>query len=203
MTYTFPLDHSQSTALVRSPNFPTVQVLHPNSPQIFRRRTHIPLKPNQIWQIEQGFVRTSSWNQFGDIHTIGIWGAGDIVGLPLSQADPYQVECLTTVCASSSTFTEQNWQPFILSYLQNVEALLGIVHIRSTAARLLQLLYWLAERFGIRTPQGWLLEINLTHQSLAELIGSTRVTVTRQLQEFEQDGQLVKLRRHSYLLPNR
>jgi CRP-like cAMP-binding protein len=123
--------------------------------------------------------------------------------LPLSQADPYQVECLTTVRANSSVFTEQNWQPFIVSYLQNVEALLGIVHIRSTSARLLQLLCWLAERFGIWTAQGWLLEINLTHQALAELIGSTRVTVTRQLQEFEQDGHLVKLRRHSYLLANR
>jgi CRP-like cAMP-binding protein len=126
----------------------------------------------------------------------------DYLGLPLSKTDPYQVECLTLVRARNFPFEGHDWQTELLSYLQNTEVLLGVLHQKSIALRLLELLRWLAERFGDRTAEGWLLELNLTHQVLAELIGATRVTVTRQLNEFEQEGQLKKLRGHRYLLQN-
>jgi CRP-like cAMP-binding protein len=199
MTYTHLRNSSQPTLLVHSSWFSMMNSSH-STLQSFRRHEILRLQPDQIWRIETGFVLTTTWNPSGEMHTSGIWGSGDIVGLPLSKVDPYQVECLTPVTASRFPFEGQNWQTEILSHLQNVEALLGIVHQRSTATRLLNLLRWLAERFGDRSTEGWRIELNLTHQVLAELIGATRVTVTRQLNEFEQAGQLTRLRKHCYLL---
>jgi CRP-like cAMP-binding protein len=58
---------------------PTLLTFSANLAAAFRRREILRLQPNQIWQIETGFVRTTTWTQSGDIHTLGIWGAGDIV----------------------------------------------------------------------------------------------------------------------------
>ena len=54
--------------------------------------------------------------------------------------------------------------------------------------RLTQLLHWLAQRFGQPVPQGQLFDPLFTHQQLAEILGISRVTVTRALNRLEQDG---------------
>ncbi|WP_187329235.1 helix-turn-helix domain-containing protein [Halomicronema hongdechloris] len=51
--------------------------------------------------------------------------------------------------------------------------------------RLELFLQWLAQRFGRPIRQGQLIQLRLTHQNIADTIGTTRVTVTRLLQELE------------------
>jgi CRP-like cAMP-binding protein len=58
--------------------------------------------------------------------------------------------------------------------------------------RLAQLLHWLAQRFGKSVPQGQLLAPFLTHQQLAEILGTSRVTITRAFNRLEQEGQLIR-----------
>ena len=77
-----------------------------------------------------------------------------------------------------------------LTIIQQMEELLAIVRSRPTDARLLQLLRWLSRKFGCEVPQGLLIDVRLTHQEIAEVIGTTRVTVTRLLQQFEQAGSI-------------
>lgn len=62
---------------------------------------------------------------------------------------------------------------------------------------LLRLLSWLAKRFGRTVEHGQLIDLRLTHQDLSELLGSTRVTVTRTLSQLEQQKliQRISLRR--------
>lgn len=67
--------------------------------------------------------------------------------------------------------------------------------IRRAEVRLFQLLLWLGERFGRVSSRGVSLsfdEMNLTHRHLAELAGTTRVTVTKALARFRQEGSLIK-----------
>jgi CRP-like cAMP-binding protein len=52
---------------------------------------------------------------------------------------------------------------------------------------------WLGEKFGRNVEGGRLIDLRMTHQELAEAINSTRVSVTRLLQQFESEGML---RRH-------
>src|SRR4028118_488504 len=65
---------------------------------------------------------------------------------------------------------------------------------------LYQLLTWLAKRFGSEVEQGHLIDMILTHQDIAEIIGTSRVTVTRTLGHFEQQGLIDRLPLHRIIL---
>ncbi|MBE7381659.1 MAG: Crp/Fnr family transcriptional regulator [Leptolyngbya sp. SIO1E4] len=171
---------------------------HPCSPLAvltsFRRKESLPLIRDRVWRIETGIVRTLTWNEQGHVTTFGLWGRGDIVGQCLTQIQPYQLECLTSVVANDVPLGSHGgyWQDALLKHLWRSEELLRIIHQPSVAERLIQLLYWLAQRFGKSVPQGYLLEPLLTHQQLAEIISAGRVTVTRLLAALENQGQLVR-----------
>ena len=46
-------------------------------------------------------------------------------------------------------------------------------------------------------------EMNLTHRNLAELAGSTRVTVTKSLTRFKQEGVIITSGQDDVLIPHR
>jgi CRP-like cAMP-binding protein len=166
----------------------------------FQKGEQLNLEQELFWQIEQGWVKTTTWDEFGDVVCLGIWGEGDIVGAPLTQLQPYQLECLSEVKARSLTVSGNYLQQLISSHSRQTEALLSIVHCRRMSDRLLKALDWLVQKFGKRTTEGWLLDFWLTHQTLAEMIGTTRVTITRLLSELEQQGRITRQSRHRILL---
>lgn len=149
----------------------------------------LPLETDILWKIERGIVRTFTWNEEGRSITLGYWGIGDIVGQPLSRIQPYQIECLTS--AEVSILPAHIWYQAtdgMISHIQRSEELLAIINTRPVNLRLLEILRWLAQRFGREVDKGTLIEVPLTHQALSEFICTTRVTVTRLLNQFEQEG---------------
>ena len=58
---------------------------------------------------------------------------------------------------------------------------------------LLKLLAWLSTRFGQDVDTGRLIDLRLTHQDLSELLRATRVTITRTLNQLEQQGLIERL----------
>jgi CRP-like cAMP-binding protein len=165
--------------------------------QTFAPKAYLPLHRDRVWLIEQGIVRTLTWNDDGQLTTLGLWGQGDIVGLPLSQIRPYQIECLTPVAVAELPLGSQSryWQDLLLNHLWRSQELFQVVHNPHMADRLLALLHWLAQRFGQPTPQGLMLDPVLTHQQMAETLGSSRVTVTRLLSTLERQGKIVRFRK--------
>jgi CRP-like cAMP-binding protein len=152
----------------------------------FPRRSYLPVYDNQLWMIKSGFVRTLSLQEDGSYTTLGVWGSRDVVGQPLSQANPYVVETMTPVEAIAISTTD--WFPsstMLLGYLHQLEALMLIRSRRPVDVALLGVLGWLGERFSQPTEHGRLLSFHVTHQDLADLSGTTRVTVTRLLRQFE------------------
>lgn len=156
----------------------------------FKRRQLIPLTDVLLWRIDSGIVRTLSNNEEQNIITLGFWGQGDIVGQPLFPFYPYQVECLTIVEASILPRGYFYAQEVMLSHIQRTQELLRIIHSRKIKLRLLRLLKWLADRFGNQLPEGQILDIRLTHQEIADIISTSRVTVTRLLNQFEQENKI-------------
>ncbi|NES68072.1 MAG: Crp/Fnr family transcriptional regulator [Okeania sp. SIO2D1] len=78
----------------------------------------------------------------------------------------------------------------MLSHIQKTQELLRIIHSRKIKLRLLRLLKWLTDRFGNQLPEGKILDMRLTHQELAEIIGTSRVTITRLLNQFEKEQKI-------------
>ncbi|NER31817.1 MAG: Crp/Fnr family transcriptional regulator, partial [Symploca sp. SIO1C4] len=146
-------------------------------------------------------VRTVTWNPEGTLTTLGYWGPGDVVGQPLSRIQPYQIECLTSVEVNYIP-SNQCHQVFdaILLHVQQAEEILNIIRYERMPNRLQQLLIWLAKKFGRSVSSGQLIDLRLTHQGLAEAIGTRRVTVTRLLNQFEREGIIVRPRRNFIVL---
>lgn len=87
---------------------------------------------------------------------------------------------------------------------QRIERRLKSLLFRSNRERLVHLLLELAERYGKPQPNGLLLGLKLSHQELANIIGSTRETVTVLLGELQDEGH-VEIKRRQLILkkPNR
>lgn len=167
----------------------------------FARRSLLPLGENYLWQIESGVVRTLTWLEDGTTITLGLWGVGDVVSRVLSKAEPYQMECLTPV--EATILPLDRWHQVneaLISHIQQFQEFLEILHCRSVDASLLRLLNWLANKFGHAVERGQLINLRLTHQEIAEIIGTTRVTVTRVLNEFEHQGIIERLPRKFIVL---
>lgn len=92
------------------------------------------------------------------------------------------------------SFSQQLSQSQVL-----IEGLLG----RDVSLRLVNILLKLATEFGVDTPNnGVSIELGLTHQELADMIGSNRVTVTRKLIEL-QKKKLIKVENRTIFLLNK
>lgn len=179
--------------------FPTsLRVVYPQ--QAFNYKDLMPLRSDWIWKIEQGVVRSLTWNEEGNPITLGFWGKGDVVGQPLSRLDPYQVVCLTPVQASQLPLEGYSLQQALLIHAWKSEQLLSILHQHCVYERLLRLLEWLSCQFGQTIPQGTLLNLRLTHQDIAETIATSRVTVTRLINQLERDGRIQRSHRSLILI---
>ncbi|MFH7030341.1 MAG: Crp/Fnr family transcriptional regulator [Heteroscytonema crispum UTEX LB 1556] len=173
--------------------------------RLFTRREVIPARNDILWRIERGAVRTLTWSEDGTFITLGYWGPGDLIGYPLSRVKPYQIECLTSV--EVTVVPPHLWHQDVnalLSHIQQAEELLSIVHRKPISLRLWQFLVWLSEKFGRDVEQGKLIDLNVTHQEMAEVLNTTRVTVTRLLQQFEEEQTIIRHKRRIILcLPNK
>lgn len=176
---------------------------HFHSCRSFKRGQLLPMVPDVLWQLDSGFIRTVAWQYEGQAATLGIWGPGDLLGRVDSQIEECQLECLTSGIfrsISMNQFPNHALYEATILHLERSQTLLNILHCRPMPLRLMKLLVWLAHRFGSQVERGWILDLRLTHQIIAESIGATRVTVTRMLQSFEKDGRLKRLQQHRYFL---
>lgn len=166
----------------------------------FKRRVSIPSDNNTLWQINKGVVRISTIDEDGVLITLGLWGSGDIVGKSLSRVIPYQIECLTDVEAIALPPFTPYPTSALLSHVQQTEEFLQIIQHRMIEKRLMRFLIWLFSRFGQDTQDGKQLDLHLTHQEIADAIGTTRVTVTRCMKNFQQERILQGSKRTCLLL---
>lgn len=179
--------------MVVAPSLLSIQSSVQTEFEQFDARSIFP-QSKHLWQIQSGLVRTTTWLEDGTMVALGIWGAGDVIGQALSNIDPYQIECLTKVEAVLTPKLQVNdFEQRLLNHLQQAENLMLIRSYKRADVMLLKLLTWLSDRFGQTIQKGRLINLRLTHQDLADLLGITRVTVTRILNQLEQQGYIERL----------
>lgn len=169
------------------------KTLHP-----FRAGQPIPLLENQVWIVCRGVVQLNTFYANGEEALLGLASPSMPFGLPLTLIHPYQAIALSDVDLMPLAIAEIEQSPVLSQSifrqlnrrLRQTEALLALAGHRRVEERLRQLLLLLQEEVGQPVPQGTRLGVRLTHQHLASAIGTTRVTVTRLLGQFRQDGWL-------------
>jgi CRP-like cAMP-binding protein len=159
----------------------------------FQPRSLLP-SSSELWMIQSGFARVLTRLDGGCNLTLGLWGPGDVVGKPLSNIQSYYIECLTSVRATAVAMDAlTSPTEVVLEHLHQAEELMLIRSHKRIEIMLLKLLIWLASRFGQDANEGRLIDLRLTHQDLSELLGITRVTITRALIQLEQQGFIQRL----------
>ncbi|MFQ5893233.1 MAG: Crp/Fnr family transcriptional regulator, partial [Nitrospinota bacterium] len=159
-----------------------------------RRTLYLPDDPSdRVFFLKEGRVKISKLSEAGKEVTLAILEPGEIFGeLALVDEGPRGTvaEVLedTFLC-----FIERNdFQKLLESRPElalEVTKLIGARHkaleakvedlvFRDVNARLAKLLLELAESYGTEVGEGTRIEVKLTHQELANLVGSTRETTT-------------------------
>ncbi len=168
---------------------------------LFNKRSRLCKSPSVYWLIRQGAVRTHAYLEDGSVITMGIWTQGDVVSKLLTCHSNYYIEALSQVEAIPIQPTV--WQPpvdVIISYWQETEILVLARAQQRIETRLLSVFQWLARRFGKPLERGCLIDLQLSHQDLAELVGTTRVTITKALKQLEHQGMIDRTARKLVLL---
>jgi CRP-like cAMP-binding protein len=156
----------------------------------------ITMQSNEVFIVCRGVVQLSTLYPNGDEGILGLICPSMPFGTPLSQLIPYEAIALTDVVLMRVHIMEIEQSPRLaqslfrelMRRLQQTEMLLAIAGYRRVDDRLRQLLELLRQEMGQVTAQGTRLTVRLTHQQIAGLIGTTRVTVTRLLREFRAEG---------------
>ena len=165
---------------------------------------HLPA--NVPWRIDDGYLRVSSWGDHTQHFTLGLWGPGELVIPALIGVQPMELTALSSVRVEAHEPSQAEKQFFLEDQVQQASKLLQLTRVRPAELRLLHLLMWLGQRFGRVSSRGISLsfdDMNLTHRHLAELAGLTRVTVTKALSRFRQEGVLLTDGSDALLLPGR
>lgn len=169
----------------------------------------IPLKPQTIWLVCQGLVKLNTMNENGEEILVGLAKPSTAFGPGLTSLQIYQATALSNdVQLASISLTEvaasprlaQSLLSQINQRLRQTESLVAIAGRRRVTDRLYALLQLLKDEIGEPIPSGCRLSARLTHQDLADACCSTRVTVTRLLNQLEREGKIGFDSKHHMIL---
>lgn len=161
---------------------------------------------SDVFWIKNGIVKLSHITEEGIETTITILGKGSVIGCfwnnsvsaeveesvqALGEVNFYRIE-KSDFKALMSHQTELAWHVFeeINARKQKVERKLRTVLTQSVEIRVIATLLELAEIFGIKCTHGYALEIHLTQQEVADLVGASRSVVSTILNDFRSRGML-------------
>lgn len=169
--------------------------------QTFAAGELMVLEHDYYWLLREGAVKVCTWTEEGSAITLGYWGINDLIGQPLSLVYPYQVKCLTQVKAERISI-EQTGKiiHLIQHHIQQTEEILYILRSDKAYQRLCRILIWLGQKFGQEVQLGKLIDLRFTHQDLAELVGTTRVTITKLINQLEQEQFLSRPQRNTLII---
>jgi CRP-like cAMP-binding protein len=142
-------------------------------------------------------------------------GRGDLIGglalqessLPAGEEWTVGVQARLAVLDDRFLLAARRWPRLISGLMRLIQEQhdrlmlhLVIAQQPRVEARVLALFWHLSERFGRVTPDGVVLELAMTHESIGRLIGAQRPTVSLALKELRQRGMVLRRPDRSWLI---
>jgi len=151
-----------------------------------------------IFFIEKGRVRLTRLSPEGKTVILALLGPGDLIGEAAWEAGEHDSYAETLEDSRIYQIGREAFQAFVRENpefglrliqiigirLKQAQARIEDLVFRQVPSRVARLLLGLAETHGKVTPNGIRVEFPLTHQEIADLVGSSRVTVTQILNRF-------------------
>ncbi len=170
--------------------------------------------PDLVYLVKAGRVKVVTRSPEGKEQVLALLDRGDIFGdlAPAESPAPNRVEALdhAVVCTLQRTLFEDIIRStpdialkvirILARRLRAAEQEIEDLALRNVPGRLSALLLRLAEAYGLQNDRGIRLSFRLTHQDLAQMIGSTRETVTIIMSRFQDDGLIAVERRTLIIL---
>jgi CRP/FNR family transcriptional regulator, cyclic AMP receptor protein len=170
-----------------------------------------------IFLLCSGQVKLSVSSKGGKTLILQIARPGDILGLSASMAGiPYEVSAETLHPSQIAFIRRDDFLRFVNHFPEVYQAVIRQLNSQYTHAceqlrtmglsttaheKLARLfLHWSSEEKP--TPEGTKIRVPLTHEQIAECIGTTRETITRTLSDFK-NRHLITLRGTTVMIPNR
>lgn len=173
----------------------------------YAKGEEIPLVSQGVWQVCQGLVQLSTLYPNGEQVWLGWAEPSTFFGQWFSLLRSYQAIALCDVQLTWFSLAEINASPRLsqivlpqlVRRIQQTEALLAISGQRRVEDRLQHLLMLMKQQIGQPVAEGTRIEMRITHQNLANAIGTTRVTVTRLLSKLKSEG-LITIDRDRHII---
>jgi len=163
-------------------------------------------RPEFIYLLEAGHVKLVSLDERGSERILNIFRAGDVFGEILFSVEHRPFDAVVMDEARVAIMPRTTFQAFLqganqwgLNFIRMVSDRLFVAE-RDLAAlsrtwtrpRLIHLLLKLADNLGEPGADGILIRVPVTHETLASMIGASRVRVTTTLNQLQREGLLSK-----------
>lgn len=166
-------------------------------------------KGDKFYVIKEGQVKLTKMIKNGDEQILNIFSNNDIIAEIIAfDKGNYPASAVTMKKTTLICFDRYKFEKLILEHpeigLKLLQELSGRLRraqqnvrdlaLKDSSAKVASLLIFLAEKYGDVKRDKIILDISLTQQEMANMIGSSRETVSRVLGRFENDG-LIKTSR--------
>jgi global nitrogen regulator NtcA len=159
----------------------------------------------RVYLLRRGAVRLSRVYESGEEITVALLRENSLFGvlslLTGQRSDRFyhaiaftRVELVTAPATSVRRAIEQDASVGLLllqglsSRILQTETMIETLTHRDMSSRLVSFLLVLCRDFGVPSNDGITIDLRLSHQAIAEAIGSTRVTITRLLGDLRNEG---------------
>lgn len=186
--------------------------------QELSRRTvvYLPGDPGEgVYFVNGGRVKVSKVTRDGREITLFYLGPGEIFGenslfdeAPRNEMVETADDSLITMVPKKlvEKFLSRGSKQFLLEVFKvvsqrrrEVEQRMQHLLFRDVNAKLAELILDLSKEYGVEEPDGVRVALKITHQEMANLIGSTRETVSLTLSQFRKKG-LIRLHRRQVII---
>lgn len=163
----------------------------------------------KFYIIKNGQVKLTKMIKNGDEQILNIFSDHDIIAeIVAFDKGSYPASAVTMAKTKTIVFEQDELENLILKHpsigikllremsnrLRRAQENVRDLALKDSAARVAGLIIFLAEKYGKKKNNNIVLDISLTQQELASMIGSSRETVSRVLGQFENEG-LIKTSR--------
>ncbi|PMB12687.1 transcriptional regulator [Fischerella thermalis CCMEE 5319] len=158
----------------------------------------IPLNPQIIWLVSQGFVKLTTLCESGEEVLVGLADQGMVFGSYMTSLNTYQAIAMSDTKLVSIYVSEiidspnvsHTLVPKLNHRLRQTESFLAVSGFRRVQDRIYYLLRLLKQEFGEKVGNETRLSVRLTHEDLANACCTTRVTITRLLCKLKHQGKI-------------